>query len=195
LVSAVSFLTAYYIFREGFVMFHGEERNHEKAHESPSVMVVPMAMLSLMAIVVGFFEGWYGSILGVKKELHIEIAVLSVSVGLAGILIAYLVYVKGLIDPQKAYESLKPLHTTFKEQFFTERLYHKVLAGGYLFYSKMLYLTMETRLIDGVVNSTYSLARGVGGVFKDLQAGKLNLYILFLSVGFLLLLMLTILWR
>ncbi|MFN3814516.1 MAG: NADH-quinone oxidoreductase subunit L, partial [Aquificaceae bacterium] len=28
LVSLVSFLTAYYIFREGFVMFHGKERHH-----------------------------------------------------------------------------------------------------------------------------------------------------------------------
>ncbi|MFN4013646.1 MAG: NADH-quinone oxidoreductase subunit L, partial [Aquificaceae bacterium] len=109
--------------------------------------------------------------------------------------IAYLVYVKGLIDPERAYESLRPLHTTFREQFFTERFYHKVLAGGYLFYSKVLYATAERQLIDGLVNSTYTLARGFGGLLKALQGGRINLYILFLSLGFLVLLALTILWR
>ncbi|MFN3870326.1 MAG: NADH-quinone oxidoreductase subunit L [Aquificaceae bacterium] len=196
LVSLVSFLTAYYIFREGFVMFHGKERHHgEEPHESPSVMVVPMVVLGVMAVVAGFFEGWYGGVLGVHKELHIDIAVLSVVVGLAGILVAYLVYVKGVIDPERAYQSLKPLHTTFKEQFFTERLYHKVFAAGYLFYSRILYATAERQLIDGAVNSTYSLARGMGGLLKLLQTGKINLYILFLSIGLLVLLALTILWR
>ncbi len=199
LVSVVSFLTAYYIFREGFVMFHGKEHfrheHKEEPHESPSVMTIPMVVLGVMAVVAGFFEGWYGSVLGVKKELHIEIAILSVLVGLAGIGVAYLVYVKGLIDPQKAYEALKPLHTTFKEQFFTERFYHKVLAGGYLFYSKILYMTAERQLIDGLVNATYPVARGAGSVLRLLQAGKLNLYALFMAFGFLALLFITILWR
>ena len=53
---------------------------------------------------------------------------LSVAIGLTCITIAYMVYIKGIINPEKAYEALKPFHTTFKEQFFTERLYHKVLA-------------------------------------------------------------------
>ncbi|MFN3599175.1 MAG: NADH-quinone oxidoreductase subunit L, partial [Aquificaceae bacterium] len=195
LVSLVSFLTAYYIFREGFVMFHGGERQEEEPHESPSVMVVPMVVLGVMAVVAGFFEGWYGKAFGVHKELHIDIAVLSVVVGLAGILVAYLVYVRGVIDPERAYQSLKPLHTTFKEQFFTERLYHKVLAAGYLFYSRILYATAERQLIDGAVNSTYTLLRGFGGFLRVLQRGRINLYILFLFVGFLLLLALTIMWR
>ncbi len=199
LVSVVSFMTAYYIFREGFVMFHGKEHfrheQKEEPHESPSVMVVPMLVLSVMAVVAGFFEGWYGGILGVHKELHVDIAVLSVVVGLAGILVAYLVYVKGLIDPQKAYEALKPLHTTLKEQFFTERFYHKVLAGGYLFYSKVIYMTAERQLIDGVVNFTYPAVKGVGGVFRLLQAGRLNLYAFFMAFGFLMLLFITIFWR
>ncbi|MCS6958410.1 MAG: NADH-quinone oxidoreductase subunit L, partial [Aquificaceae bacterium] len=125
LTSVVSFLTAYYIFREGFVMFHGKEHFHEeKPHESPGVMVVPMVMLGIMAVVAGFFEGWYGSVMGVHKELHLNIALISTLVALVGIGVAYVVYIKGVIDPQRAYESLKPLHTTFKEQFFTEKLYH-----------------------------------------------------------------------
>jgi len=196
LASVVSLLTAYYIFREGFVMFHGKERHHgEEPHESPGVMLIPMVILSIMAVVAGFFEGWYSKVFGAEKEIHLNIAVLSVAIGLTGITIAYMVYIKGIINPEKAYEALKPLHTTLKEQFFTERLYHKVLAYGYLFYSRVLYATAERQLIDGLVNSSYFGVRALGGLLKAIQAGKLNLYILFLSVGFLALLFLTIFWR
>ncbi|RMH80848.1 MAG: NADH-quinone oxidoreductase subunit L, partial [Acidobacteria bacterium] len=102
---------------------------------------------------------------------------------------------KGLIDPQRAYAALKPLHTTFKEQFFTERLYHRVLAGGYMLYSRVLYTVAERQFIDGVVNATYPAVRNLGEVFKLVQPGRINLYALFLSVGLFILLILTLLWR
>ncbi|MDM7266056.1 MAG: hypothetical protein P3W89_000195 [Aquificaceae bacterium] len=194
--SVVSLLTAYYVFREGCVMFLGKERHQGVVpHESPGVMLVPMVVLSIMAVVAGFFEGWYSQVFGAEKELHLTIAVLSVAIGLTGIAIAYVVYLKGILNPEKAYEALKPLHTTFKEQFFTERLYHKVLAKGYMSLSRVLYATAERQLIDGLVNSSYVGVRALGGLLKALQAGKLNLYILFLSVGFLALLFLVIFWR
>ncbi len=214
LVSVVSFLTAYYIFREGFVMFHGKEHfrheHKEEPHESPGVMTIPMVVLGVMAVSAGFFEGWYGSVLGVKKELHIEIAILSVFVGLAGIGVAYLVYVKGLIDPQKAYEALKPLHTTFKEQFFTERLYHRGIARGYMGLSKGLFLVGDRVLIDGFinllnflyfkvvkflwmkldimlvdlfVNGVAKLSYWTGKKVRNIQTGLLNNYVSFLLLG------------
>ncbi|MDW8097846.1 MAG: NADH-quinone oxidoreductase subunit L, partial [Aquificaceae bacterium] len=92
------------------------------------------------------------------------------------------------------YESLKPLHATFKEQFFTEKMYHRVLAGGYMLYSKIIYATVERQLIDGAVNFTYPAVRGMGELFRKVQTGKLNLYALSLSLGFLLLLVLTTFW-
>jgi NADH-quinone oxidoreductase subunit L len=64
-----------------------------------------------------------------------------------------------------------------------------------MFYSKLLYSVAERQLIDGVVNGTYSLARAAGGIFKTLQAGKLNLYALFLSFGFFVLLLISLFWR
>ncbi len=183
LASVVSLLTAYYIFREGFVMFHGKERQHETAHEGPSVMVVPMVVLAVMSVGAGFFEGWYTHMFDAHKEIHLDIAVISVLIALVGIGVAYLVYVRGLIEPQKAYQSLKPLHTTFKEQFFTEKLYHKVLAGGYMLYSKLLYSGFEKQFIDNVVNATYTVANAFGEFVKSLHTGRLNHYMWLSFVG------------
>ncbi|RMH07963.1 MAG: NADH-quinone oxidoreductase subunit L, partial [Aquificota bacterium] len=214
LASVVSFFTAYYIFRELFVMFHGQAR-HEEAHESPSVMLVPMVVLGVMAVVAGFFEGWYSGLFGERKEIHLNIAVMSVAVGLAGIVVTYLVFDRKLIDPQRTYEALKPLHTTFKEQFFTERFYHKVLAGGYMSLSRGLFLLGDRVLIDGFINLlnfvyfkvvkflwmkldimavdlfVNGVARNaywVGKKIRNLQTGLLNNYVSFLllSVVFLL---------
>ncbi|RMH03818.1 MAG: hypothetical protein D6699_04675 [Aquificota bacterium] len=106
-----------------------------------------------------------------------------------------MVFDRKLIDPQRAYEALKPLHTTFKEQFFTERFYHKVLAGGYMLYSKVLYAVAERQFIDGVVNGTYLLVKEAGGILRHLQAGRINLYLLFAFAGFSLLLLITFFWR
>ncbi|MFN4013528.1 MAG: NADH-quinone oxidoreductase subunit L, partial [Aquificaceae bacterium] len=216
LASTVSLLTAYYIFREGFVMFHGKERHHEgEPHESPPVMAVPMAVLGIMAVVAGFFEGWYSKALGVQKELHIEVAVMSVVVGLTGIAIAYLVYVKGLIDPERAYESLRPLHTTFREQFFTERFYHKVIAGGYMSLSrslfslgdrflidgflnllswlyfkvvKFLWMKLDIMLVDLFVNGVAKISYWTGKKVRNIQTGLLNNYVSFLLLGVVLIL-------
>ena len=84
-------------------------------------MLIPMVILSIMAVVAGFFEGWYSKVFGAEKEIHLNIAVLSVDIGLTGITIAYMVYIKGIINPEKAYEALKPLHTTLKEQFTAKK--------------------------------------------------------------------------
>jgi NADH-quinone oxidoreductase subunit L len=178
-------------------MFYGPERHkghfEEEPHEAPSVMLVPMVVLAIGSAVVGFFEGWYMTALKDHKEMHLDIAISSVVIALLGIGLAYLLFVKRVLDPEKLYQSLKPVHTTFKEQFFTERLYHKILAGGYMLYSKVLYATFERQFIDGLVNGSYAVSSALGSLFKGLQQGRVNLYVLFLLVGFSLLVLITFL--
>jgi NADH-quinone oxidoreductase subunit L len=218
-VSFVSFLTAYYIFREGFVMFYGPERHkghfEEEPHEASSVMLVPMVVLAIGSTVVGFFEGWYMSALKDHKEIHLNIAISSVVIALLGIGLAYLVFVKRVLDPEKLYQSLKPVHTTFREQFFTERLYHKGFARGYMELSRGLFLAGDRFLIDGFINllnflyfrvvkflwiklDVYTVDLFVNGVAKFsfrfgrkaslIQTGLLNNYVAFLLFGLVVLL-------
>ncbi len=194
LASVVSLLTAYYIFREAFVMFHGEERHKVEVHESEGVMVVPMVVLAVMAVGAGFFEAWYSGLFGAHKEIHIDIAVISVVVAVVGIVIAYMVYVRGVVEPHKMYESLKVVHVTLKEQFFTEKLYHNLLANGYMLYSSVLYAVFEKQFIDRVVESTYRVSSGIGDLIKSLHTGKINHYMWISYLGitiFLILLIIT----
>ena len=190
--TVVAFITAYYAFREGFLVFHGEERwrkvYEKEVHEVEGVMTVPMGVLGFVTVLVGIFGLWLEHsyvhwIGGEEKGLHLSVAVVSSLVAIGGIWLAYSVYVKRVIDYERAYESLKALHTVFKEQFFTEKLYHNVIAASYLMYSRTLYATFERLFIDGIVNSTYPIVQGLGGLLKLLQVGKINWYAAWISIG------------
>ena len=57
-------LTAFYMFRLWFMTFLGQPRDHhiaEHAHESPNVMVAPLAVLAVLAVVAGWtLPGGFG---------------------------------------------------------------------------------------------------------------------------------------
>ncbi|RUM30473.1 MAG: NADH-quinone oxidoreductase subunit L, partial [Aquifex sp.] len=188
----VAFITAYYAFREGFLVFHGRERWREiyekGVGEVEGVMSVPMGLLGFLTVLSGIFglwlEHWYVELIGgEEKGLHLSVAIVSLGVAVAGIWLAWAVYVKGVIDYKRAYESLKFIHTTFKEQFFTEKLYHNLIAGGYLTYSRSLYSTVERLFIDGIVNVTYPVVELLGSILKFFQNGRLSWYVMGLATG------------
>ncbi|NPA41106.1 MAG: NADH-quinone oxidoreductase subunit L, partial [Aquificae bacterium] len=165
----------------------------------------------VMAVVAGFFEGWYmHAVGGEHKEIHLNIAITSVAVGLVGILIAYLVFVKRFVSPEGIASTFAPIRITFKEQFFTEKLYHKGFARGYMALSKVAFYVGDRFVIDGTINTAYKgffrVAKEVwkafdiksidifihwlalsmfrsGRLLRNLQTGLLNNYVLFLLVG------------
>jgi NADH-quinone oxidoreductase subunit L len=56
-------LTAFYMFRLWFMTFAGTPRDHhvhEHAHESPTVMVAPLAVLAVLAVAAGWTLGNFG---------------------------------------------------------------------------------------------------------------------------------------
>ncbi len=201
LASLVSFLTAYYIFREGFVMFHGREHYEEEPHESKPVMTVPMIILAFLSLVAGVFEGWYFSLFDAHKGLHLSVAVVSVVIAFFGIGLAYLLFGRGEIRLEVV---------LFREQFFTERFYHKVIAWGYMkasrwFYIlgdrftidgfinlmsliylkvvKFLWMKLDVMVVDLFVNGVAKIAFKTGRYARSVQTGLLNNYILFLLIG------------
>ncbi|MEM8578432.1 MAG: NADH-quinone oxidoreductase subunit L [Pseudomonadota bacterium] len=64
-------MTSFYSWRLMFLTFWGEPRGdkhtHEHAHESPTIMLIPLGVLSLGAIFAGAI--WYGSFFGKGNEI------------------------------------------------------------------------------------------------------------------------------
>ena len=73
------FMTAFYIFRVVFLTFGGEYRGgsaeaHGKPHESPSVMVMPMVVLAILAVVSGFWNvtGDFSALYGSRRNSELQ---------------------------------------------------------------------------------------------------------------------------
>jgi NADH-quinone oxidoreductase subunit L len=58
ILGIAALMTTFYMFRSYFLTFFGTPRNMEKyhhAHESPSLILIPLVVLSLVSFVLGFF--------------------------------------------------------------------------------------------------------------------------------------------
>ena len=164
LILVTSMLTAYYITREAFVVFLGEGHYHEEPHEVEPIMSFPMLILSFLSLMGGFLLWNYFSYMNSSIEPPSSLmahSIYGIIVAILGISFSYLLYVKKIVDPNTLYELFKPIHTLVKSQFYTEYIYHNIIAKGYLAISRLIYKAVDRIIIDGFVN-------GVAKVFMIL---------------------------
>ena len=94
----VAGLTAFYMFRLYFSIFHGHDRHYDHTpHESPATMTIPLIILAFGSVFAGFLP--FSSLVtsdGVPFESHIEwsVAIPSILIALAGIAVAWVMYRK-----------------------------------------------------------------------------------------------------
>ena len=213
LILITSLLTAYYITREAFVVFFGQGHYHEEPHEVDSIMSYPLIILSFLSLTSGFLLWNYYSYMHQSIEPPIEFfknSIMGIIVAIIGIGLSYILYVKKLIDPKTLYEIFKPIHKLMKSQFYTEALYHNIIAKGYLKLSNLIYKLIDRILIDGFINLVARvfmyLVRilwefidikfidifihelvlwtfSFGRRLRIIQSGYLNQYVLFILIG------------
>ena len=179
---------------------HNEHTDKPHLHESPATMVVPMVLLAILAIVAGFWnvggefgafmgygeaEGTFtGNILGVFT--HTPLPIISLLVALAGIFLAYAMYVAKWLSPEKIGNSVKPIYTLLSNKYYFDKFYEdiivrKVLLGGVF----AAFQKVDTNVVDGAVNGIASSTAGTGNVTRKWGSGQLQLYGLFIAIGIL----------
>ncbi|MYE88078.1 NADH-quinone oxidoreductase subunit L [Candidatus Poribacteria bacterium] len=195
-----AFLTAFYMFRLIFVVFHGESRVDSEVeshlHESPPVMWIPLVLLAIPSLIIGAIVGWGGEhsamhhfLEGVKGFKHHGIAdhsnpipfmIISSIVGIAGILVAWLIYrSKAPLD-----EPTNPLHKLLANKYYIDEIYNAAIVqpirgvSHYLFWK-----IMDVGIIDGLVNLTAFVIRGIGGSIRRLQTGVVQAYVVSMVIG------------
>jgi NADH-quinone oxidoreductase subunit L len=186
-----SFLTSFYIFKVFFRVFLGAPgKNFDEAHESPSVMLVPMVVLALLsfgAIYLSFNTPFSEAVRG---HFNYQEALPSLFASLFGIFLAYLAYGLRLFELEVRAPSL--LYELFYNRLFIDELYETLIAGGYVFLAKMA-SWVDRYLIDGIVNGTAWVSVKLGQMVKRLENGVVQLY-LFYTVIFVCLLLLWVYW-
>jgi len=197
------FMTAFYMFRVVFMTFGGEYRGggaegHGKPHESPSVMVMPMVVLAILAVVSGFWNvtGQFGAFVG-HGETHSfaegffgilthSLPWISLILAGLGILLAYAMYSAKWLSAERIGGLFKPLYTLFYRKYWFDELYEKVLVGKVLVGGFFAGLQgFDTYGVDGAVNGIASGAVATGKVIRKAHTGQLQLYGLFIGIGIL----------
>jgi NADH-quinone oxidoreductase subunit L len=230
-VVAGVFVTAFYSFRMYFLVFHGKERfdqnpdahhghddHHHGAeqhapHESPWVVWLPLVLLAIPSVLVGYFtiEGMlFGDFFkdaiyvndakhhGMKELAHAfhgapqmawhALLTVPLWLAVAGVALAYVLYILKPQWPVAIKGVLKPLNTLLENKYYMDWINENLLARGSRILGTGLWKVGDQTLIDGLlVNGSWKLMGRISGIVRKLQTGYLYQYALVMILGFFLL--------
>lgn len=135
LMLVASILTSFYMFRALFKVFLGKESKmaqEKNLHESPRIMTIPLIILSVSVLVLGFTEGSAAQLLGLTENLTFELPIVFASI------IAIIV---GFTPSYFAFYLHRPDPHTYLNQRTTLAKLRQVMRAGYFFdafYFKMI---------------------------------------------------------
>jgi len=216
------FVTALYSFRLFFMTFHGKERmdehTREHLHESPLVVTIPLILLAIPSVVIGWFtvgpflfEGFLGSAIQVfpghdvlaeiGEHFHgpasfVQHGVMGPAfwLALAGVVTAWFLYLKRPDIPEIIASKFSGVQRLLVNKYYFDDFNEKVLAAGSRGLGRLLWRTGDEVLIDGtLVNGSARLVGWTAGVVRRVQSGYLYHYAFAMIIGLALLLGWTLL--
>ena len=227
-VLAGVFVTAFYSFRMYFLVFHGKERydqnpdahhghddhhddhGHDHSpHESPWVVTVPLLLLAIPSVVIGYLTidpMLYGEFFKdaifidadkhhamheLAHEYHGAVAMalhafstLPFWLALAGVASSYYMYMVNPAVPTAIKRACQPIYTLLDNKYYMDWFNENVLARGARALGTGLWKGGDQAIIDGgIVNGSWKLVGWVSAVTRGLQSGYLYNYALVMILG------------
>ncbi len=197
-------LTAFYMFRQLFMVFHGECRAGEQIkahlHESPAVMTLPLVVLAAGSVFAGWlgapeylwgsrWDHWLAPVFGSPEAHHgsvaSEISVTLATLALVGVAI-YLAYKRycrnGLrIEPDTQAGGL--LYRLSLNKYYVDEIYDFAIVRPFTAGSDWLARVFDPGFVDGIANGIGRTARGMSLLWQNLQSGNVQHYLLGFLVG------------
>jgi len=230
-VLAGVFVTSFYSFRLYFLVFHGKERydqnpdahhddHHDdhghhgdgKPHESPWVVTLPLVLLAIPSVVIGYltiqpmlFGDFLKDAITVNSAAHPAMAkfaemfhgplamashALSTAplyLAAAGAVAAWYMYLVNPAVPAAIARALKPLVTILENKYYLDWINENIIARGARALGVVLWKGGDRGIIEGgVVNASWKLVGVVSSVVRRVQTGYLYHYAFVMLVGVLL---------
>src|SRR5450830_1091803 len=220
------FLTAFYTFRLYFLVFHGAERydqnpdahhdahhDHDKEqhkpHESPWVVTVPLILLAIPSVVIGFmtiepmlYGDFFKDSIFINLEKHAAMEEMSklfhgpVQMALHGLLTmpfwlalfgvasAYYMYMVNPALPAAIKTRFQPIYTLLENKYYLDWFNENVISRAARALGVGLWKGGDEAVIDGVlVNGSWKGVAWVSGVVRRVQTGYLYHYALVMILG------------
>jgi NADH-quinone oxidoreductase subunit L len=183
-------MTAFYVFRAWFLAFFGTYRGHHHAHESPFSMTGPLIILAALAFAGGYINvpGWLSHTYPLAEHENTTAVVISASLGIVGILLAWLFYAARPSLAEAAKTATGPLYTLVSNKYYVDEIYGAVIVKPLEGISRLvLWRGLDEGLIDhSLVNGLGRLIRGWGSLLRQLQSGSIRNYATWVVAGSLL---------
>ncbi|MHB0867389.1 MAG: NADH-quinone oxidoreductase subunit L [Thermoleophilia bacterium] len=198
-----AFMTAFYMFRLIFMTFHGEPRDQkafDHAHESPRSMTGPLIILAVPSVLIGaalglppedghierFLEPVFELVAGEKHAFGASdggLMLLSVLVGLSGIALAWLFYVKRPQLPEKAGARAGVFYKLALNKYYIDEIYFALIINPVRALARGLWRFVDVAGIDGVANGSARFFKGMGTMLKPSQSGRVQVYMFTMFLG------------
>ncbi len=229
-VLAGVFVTAFYSFRLYFLVFHGKERydqnpdahhddhghhdSHDShgahhPHESPWVVTVPLILLAIPSVVIGFmtiqpmlYGEFFKDAIFVNLEHHPAMEELAKLfhgpaqmalhglmtppfwLALSGVALSYYMYMVNPALPTAIQRMFQPVYTLLDNKYYMDWFNENVLARGARGLGMALWKGGDQALIDGaVVNGSWKLVGFISGMVRRLQSGFIYHYAFGMIIG------------
>ncbi len=202
LLLAGAFMTAFYTARLLFLTFFGGPRMSKEVahhiHESPGTMTVPLVVLGLLTVVAGWalgvpsdhgtrFARFLAPVFPVHDAHHGGVAaymlmLLSVVVVVAGIVLAWYMYMTTPVRPETIGRARTPLHAFLLNAWYFDWLYDRAIVRPYFAFCAFC-ARFDLAVIDGLVNLAGRLVVAWSAGFRRLQTGYVVNYALTMLAG------------
>ena len=226
-VLAGVFITAFYSFRLYFLVFHGEERfdqnpdahhghghdhhhgHDSKPHESPWVVTVPLVLLAIPSVLIGFitiapmlFGDFFKDAIFVNPAIHhametlqeefhgpVQLALHGLMaapfwLALAGVALSYYMYMVNPALPGAIKRRVEPIYKLLENKYYMDWFNENVLAPAARGLGLALWKVGDQAVIDGaVVNGSWRIVGWVSGLVRKVQTGFLYDYALTMVLG------------
>jgi NADH-quinone oxidoreductase subunit L len=214
LLVAGVFVTALYSFRLYFLVFEGKgpRDEHAKAHihESPWVITMPLVLLAIPSVFIGWFTigpmlfgDFFKGVLYVAPQNDVlsqlgahfhgplefvkhGVQGLPFILAMSGLLVAFVLF---LLKPKWAFDlrvRFDWLYTMLDKKYWMDEIFQTVFAKGSVLLGTVLWKGGDQFLIDGVaVNGSAHSVGALAGVMRRLQNGLLSTYAIVMIVGLL----------
>jgi NADH-quinone oxidoreductase subunit L len=211
-----AFLTSFYMFRLWFLTFFGEFRGadasagehagHGHIHESPRVMLIPLAILGVLSVIGGWI-GWPKSIGGTQRFDHflapvfsahaqeaavatvehskeLLLAGVSVLAALLGLFLAWLLYQQRRDLPGKISAALGGLYTAVRDKYYVDDGYATAFVQPLIKGSTyILWRGIDAGAIDATANESAEGAQHISDAVRRMQSGNVRSYAGWVAVG------------
>lgn len=153
----------------------------DHVHESPKVVTVPLIILAVLATLAGFiniphamgggawFHHWLAPVWpeggdhSAYHSVEIMLAVLSVTIALLSIFMAYVLYQKKTDLPGKIVRAIPRFHKLLYNKYFVDEVYAIIAVKPMMLISRGVGL-FDKYIVDGIVNGVGFLTRLVANI-------------------------------